>query len=270
MKSKKELEEDEYVKRETALMTSLDASNKGFQMMAKLGYKPGSGLGKGASGRTEPIQLAMKEDKSGIGLENEKKRKFREEMEKIKKRAKVEDGQKLDYREQTRLEKEANRAEGQFKGAQRVIENIESQVEEDREDAAKSEMNGKAEGTSPIDKLPLKSIDVVWRGLIRHRRQKEAESTMKRIVRDAYESDDDDDILGDSELRWRKQQTYVEEDLDEEDEELDEFNALEPQERLRRVVEYLRNKYNYCFWCMCRYPDEQMEGCPGITEEDHE
>jgi hypothetical protein len=250
-------------------MTSLDASNKGFQMMAKLGYKPGSGLGKGASGRTEPIQLAMKEDKSGIGLENEKKRKFREEVEKSKKRAKAEEGRKLDYREQTRLEKAANRAEGQFKGAQRVIENIESKTAEDQEDAAKSDMNGKAEGPSPIDKLPLKSIDVVWRGLIRHRRQKEAESIMKRIVRDVYESDDED-VLGDFKPRRRKQQTYVEEDLDEEDEELDEFNALEPQERLRRVVEYLRNKYNYCFWCMCRYPDEQMEGCPGITEEDHE
>lgn len=269
MKSKKELEEDEYVKRETALMTSLDTSNKGFQMMAKLGYKAGSGLGKGASGRIEPIQLNMKEDKGGVGMENEKKRKFREEVEKTKKRAKAEEGQKLDYREQMRLEKEERRTESQFKAAQRAVENIECKIEEEKEDATKSNVNGTADSISFIDKLPLKSIDVVWRGLIRHRREKEAEKAMKRMVRDAYESDDEG-VLADSRSRHQKRHTFVEEDLDEDDEELDAFNALEPQDRLRRVVEYLRNKYNYCFWCMYRYPDEQMEGCPGITEEDHE
>ena len=61
-----------------------------------------------------------------------------------------------------------------------------------------------------------------------------------------------------------------EEEFDEEDEELEAFNALEPKERLRRLVEYLRDEYHYCFWCKFKYPDEGMEGCPGLTEDDHD
>jgi len=61
-----------------------------------------------------------------------------------------------------------------------------------------------------------------------------------------------------------------EEELEEEDPELDEFNAMEPAERLRRLVEYLRDTYHYCFWCKYQYPDGTMDGCPGLTEEDHD
>jgi len=32
----------------------------------------------------------------------------------------------------------------------------------------------------------------------------------------------------------------------------------------------LREEFNYCFWCKCTYPGEDMEGCPGLTEEDHD
>ncbi|KAG7435966.1 G patch domain-containing protein 11 [Fusarium oxysporum f. sp. raphani] len=60
------------------------------------------------------------------------------------------------------------------------------------------------------------------------------------------------------------------EDLDEEDEELDQFNELEIGERLKSVLEYLREKHQYCFWCKMAYPDAEMEGCPGLTEEDHD
>ena len=60
------------------------------------------------------------------------------------------------------------------------------------------------------------------------------------------------------------------EDLEEEDDELEAFDALDPDERLRRVVAYLRARFRYCFWCKSRYPDEDMDGCPGLTEEDHD
>lgn len=40
-----------------ALTTPLPASNKGAAMLAKLGWSPGSGLGKRASGRTEPVNV---------------------------------------------------------------------------------------------------------------------------------------------------------------------------------------------------------------------
>jgi len=278
VKSKMELEEDELAKRETALMTPIDASNKGFQMMTKLGYKPGSTLGKAADARTEPIRIAMKDDKSGIGVENEKKRKFREAMEARVKRTKAEETHKVDYREQMRLEREEAKIEGQLKNAQKAIENLENkrgngpQVVEQETDAHTEE---DVDGSSVVDKLPLKSIPVVWRGLIRQRRQQEAERSRQRLFKDHLQrvSEDDSDeegLLGDSKPGRTNGRVFVEEDVDEEDEELDEFNALQAQERLRRVVEYLRERYHYCFWCMYEYPDEQMEGCPGLTEDEHE
>ena len=60
-------------------------------------------------------------------------------------------------------------------------------------------------------------------------------------------------------------------ELEEDDEELDAFNALEPAERLRKLVLFLRETYRYCFWCKYAYEtDLELEGCPGLTEEDHD
>jgi hypothetical protein len=62
----------------------------------------------------------------------------------------------------------------------------------------------------------------------------------------------------------------VELEEDEEDEELEAFNELSAEERLTRVVTYLRDKHHYCFWCKYQYETAEMEGCPGLTEEDHD
>jgi hypothetical protein len=67
----------------------------------------------------------------------------------------------------------------------------------------------------------------------------------------------------------RIQHTLVE-DLEEEDPELDEFNAMEPNERLQKLVEFLREQYYYCFWCKFTYQDQEMGDCPGTSEEDHD
>ena len=46
-------------------------------------------------------------------------------------------------------------------------------------------------------------------------------------------------------------------------------NQLE--ERLERLVTYLRNEHTYCFWCAVKYNDQQDldEHCPGPEEDDH-
>jgi hypothetical protein len=57
--------------------------------------------------------------------------------------------------------------------------------------------------------------------------------------------------------------------LEEEDGELEEFEGLSAREKLERLVGFLREKYWYCFWCKWRYEDEAMEGCPGLSEDEH-
>lgn len=264
-KPKAEIAADESAAREAALETALDSSNKGFRMMAKLGFKQGETLGTRADARAEPIRVTMKEDRGGIGLDAERKRKLRDEAEREGKKVKAEEG---DYRERVRVEREVKRLEGMVIGAMSVAERLDEgrdmQAWEDDDRPQKDK--GKPPST---EARGLKNINLLWRGLVKHRREKEREKRMKYDLYQSlsrlptYEDPDEDK---DDKLAFGKE----EEEVDEDDSELECFNALDPLDRLMRIVEYLRQTYHYCFWCKYQYSDSEMDGCPGITEEDHD
>lgn len=244
-------------------------------MLSKLGFQEGTALGSknNLDARLEPIGLEMKDNRGGIGLDTEKKRKFREEAESEAKRVKAEEG---DFRERIAKEREAERLERQVGAAMRVAERMD---EEEGGAGVAAEMapvieekEGLVQDTVAKPKaarVPLKQINVLWRGLARERELKERERRMRydllqSLSRNASYNDPNDD-------EQEKQAFGVEEEsVEEEDPELEEFQALEPAERLQKLVEYLRERYHYCFWCKYRYEDEKMEGCPGLTEEDHD
>ena len=216
--------------------------------MTKLGFKPGAALGVSSNpnARTEPLGISVKEDRGGVGMLNERKRKFRDEVERVDKKQKADEG---DYRERISREREEKRVEGMFWGAMRVLEGLEQ-----------------SEGG---DRVPSQKVNLLWRGLVRERREKERErrarydlhqSLSKSAAYDSFEEDEQD----------RQALGREEEDVDEDDKELDEFLGLEGKERLRRLVEYLRQEHRYCFWCKSKYKDEEMEGCPGLEENDHD
>ena len=276
IKPKAEQAADEAAAREAALSRSLFTdlgaapTNKGLAMMAKMGFKPGVALGSkdNAGARTEPITISMKEDRGGIGLDSEKKRKFREEVEKEGKRVKTEE---TEYRERLRKEREEARLEGQAGAAMRVAERLDGEKEEN----AVGTGTGGGLTKRKISTKPLKQINVLWRGLVRKREEKERDRRMRYDLQqslsrlptydDPDEDRDDKKALGKDHI----QHTLVE-DLEEEDPELDEFNALDPADRLEKLVRYLREEHNYCFWCKYTYQDKEMEGCPGLTEEEHD
>lgn len=301
-KSKAELAAEEEARREAALSQSLIASqpkSKGLAMMAKMGFTGGAlgkrkdaaaataataaaagagddgGEGVGGGGMTEPIRISIKDGREGIGLESERKRKLREAAEAAGEKAKRAKADEGEYRERLRREREEKRWEGQVAGAQKVAERMAAEAEETVDG---EEGDGRGEGPGRgLASRPLKSIPVAWRGLVRAREEAERDRRMRYDLEqglsrlptyeDAEEDEDDKKALGKAEART----TYAAaEDLDEEDAELDEFNALPADERLRRLVQHLREKHNYCFWCKCTYPDDTMEGCPGLTEEDHD
>lgn len=60
---------------EESLKKPIEDQNKGFQMLAKMGYKPGQALGKKISGNEtekrliEPIGISIKSDRGGLGRE---------------------------------------------------------------------------------------------------------------------------------------------------------------------------------------------------------
>lgn len=250
-KSKAEIAADTAAARDNALHTALPNSSKGFQMMAKLGFKPGNALGASTNvnARTEPLSLAVKEDRGGVGLENEKKRKFREEAAATaqgEKRIMVEEG---DYRERVGREREEKRLDGLCWGAMRVLEGLEQ-----------------PEGS---EKVPVKKINVLYRGLVRERKLQEDERRMRYDLHQSLTRDPKYEDPGEDEHDKQALGTE-EEELEEEDEELDGFLSLEAKERLKKIIEYLRAEHLYCFWCKCSYDDRTMDGCPGIEEDDHD
>lgn len=253
--------------REKALAAELDSSNKGAKMMAKMGFKGGA-LGKTENARTRPIEIQMKDDRTGIGMENEKKRKIREAAEAMNANEKRVKLTEEEYRERARLEREEKRQEGQMWSAMRTLEGFED--EGAAGEGPPDGEDGKADQSAKKTKaVPLRSINLLWRPLVRQRLERDRERRMRNDLaqslsrRNDYndESGDEDDklVFG----------TEVEEDLEEEDEELDEFQALPTGERLDKILAYLREKYHYCFWCKFRYTDEEMDGCPGLTEDEH-
>jgi len=279
VKSKAEKAAEGAAARDAALATSLlsnpstVSSNKGLAMMAKMGFKPGAALGSGnPDARTEPITINMKDDRGGIGMDSEKKRKFREEYEKEGKKVKAEEGE---YRDRVRREREGLRLEGMVANAMRIAERMATENEEE-EALRNGEGGDKVNGVErKISVKPLKQINILWRGLIRRREEKERDRRMRYDLQQSLSRlptyDDEDEEKEDKRALGKNATQYnLVEDLEEEDPELDEFNALPPAERLQKLVIYLRKEYNYCFWCKFTYPDKEMEGCPGITEEDHD
>ena len=66
MKPKKVIEKET---RDKGLSTALSSDNKGFRLMAKMGYKSGEGLGKNNTGRVEPVPINLKPSRTGLGRE---------------------------------------------------------------------------------------------------------------------------------------------------------------------------------------------------------
>jgi Domain of unknown function (DUF4187)/G-patch domain len=285
-KSKSELAAEEATKRDEALARStLDPASKGFRMMAKLGYTPGTVLGKpkdvngGGAGLLEPVGVEMKEGRGGVGADAEKKRKLREEIE-----AKVEGEKKrkvgeVEFRVRQAAEREERRKVGLVVGAQRVAEGLEEEEENGMggngavEDGGVVMTDSEKRGNKRARK-PLSRVNVLWRGAIKQRELAERD---RRIRYDLHQSlsrlptyEDADEEKEDKIALGKRDTEEVDLDLDLDDRELDQFDALESGEKLQTLVQYLRDRWHYCFWCKYRYEDSNMEGCPGLAEDDHD
>lgn len=236
-------------------------------MMAKLGYKPGDSLGKSKDARKEPVPIVFKDDRAGIGLESDRKRKAREDFEEARqaaKRAKEEEGDFLEERKQRQKEK---KAETDLDNAQRTAERLFDKEAEEK-------------GTATVEETPLERINLSWRGRVRRRFEKQREKKEKREVNYSLTSrlptlapDDDDDDNDTKTALGRDVSSFyttIENDFEDDDPELADFEALPVFERLQQILVYLRETYKYCFYCGYQYPDVAMDGCPGVTEEDHD
>ena len=65
--------------RAEGLARPLDCANKGFQLLAQMGYEQGKGIGKDGAGRLEPVAIEIKSKRAGLGVDEGKKRRRQEE-----------------------------------------------------------------------------------------------------------------------------------------------------------------------------------------------
>jgi hypothetical protein len=266
-KTKAEREAEAEEAREAALATALPETNKGFKMMAKFGFKQGDTLGKSEDARKEPIRVDLKGDRSGIGLESEKKRKFREQWEAADREAKRSKEEEGDYIEIRRLEAKEKKAERDLDNAQRTAERLTEKQAEDK-------------GTPLPAEKPVKDVNVLWRSRARKRAVIMHEKQQRRELNNSINSRlptlaaDDEDEEDDSKVAQGRDlapfYTSLENDLEDEDSELAEFEALPVEQRLLKVLIFLRDEFHYCLYCGYQYPDAELEGCPGVSEEEHD
>ncbi|CAG8489388.1 21230_t:CDS:2 [Cetraspora pellucida] len=195
----KPLREREKESREQGLSKRIDdnADSPGLKLLKKMGYEIGKPLGKDSSGITEPINIEMKSDKSGLGLSSELKQKAEAELSRKAKRAKISEESFIERVRKEQVEKKIN---AQLNKAQKVCETLD---------------------------------------------------TRKGIM---------DNIF------------WLSKENEESDEETSEFEQLSSAEKLDNILKYMREKYNYCFWCGCEYSNvEELEQlCPGIEDDDHD
>lgn len=57
-------------RREEGLSEAVSTSNKGFAMLAKMGYKKGEAIGKSSSGIVVPLSITVKTNRHGLGRES--------------------------------------------------------------------------------------------------------------------------------------------------------------------------------------------------------
>ena len=104
----------------------LQQSNKGFQLLSKLGYQ-GGGLGKSSRGTTEPINVIadhVKNDASGIGVNEAKKRKLEEKEETRRQQSNLQHSLMVDFKQNQMRKSFESKSNSILKSCLRIIEEL--------------------------------------------------------------------------------------------------------------------------------------------------
>ncbi|TKX23520.1 hypothetical protein C1H76_4590 [Elsinoe australis] len=308
VKSKRELEHERLLRLEKGLRTDQlgnsstgadgddwgeaksKSKSKGAAMMARLGYTGGAlgkrkashtetgaegGVGQGGkvakTGQdeededtrlTEPIRVQIKANKHGIGHGGEEDpamKRAREALDREEERVKMLRSEMGGYRERNVKEGTEKRVEGQWWGAMRVCRTL-------------AEQDAEREGKNGIEGVRPREVDVSWRMVLYQdledgREREKMREKKRRLERDDEVDVDDKVAMGET---VESLPGLGEEEDPEEDEEMQDLLALSAEGKLMKTVLHLREKWWYCFWCKSRYDDKELDGCPGVTEEDHE
>ncbi|RPD61927.1 hypothetical protein L226DRAFT_560632 [Lentinus tigrinus ALCF2SS1-7] len=223
----------------------------------------------GPSRRVVPLAINEWEGKKGIGTR--KRAASPSAAERLAKMAKmVDDRAHGSFRDRAKQEYEERRANGRLRPAQRTCATLDEKagiqfnvlwLNPESPETFPEGLLDALDDPALVASIQRHQTDHSLEGRLRAKMQAEALRPLKSSLDDV----DADDGTEKAELR---QSPYSEEDL----QEAVQFLRLGAQDRLTLVLDYLRRKYAYCFWCGTQYEDaEDMDNnCPGPDEDAHD
>jgi len=256
---------------EEGTTTTASSSNKAMNMMLKMGFQIGQPLGRADEGpsfssgdgsksnahRTEPIPVHIWSGKEGLGRKKRAVSGTPDSTDQENQQQKHDD-----FRQRSQKMYEERRAEGRLHSAMKTLRALDEGL--GIEDNYLSLDPTDKQSFPPGWLLALGSdIGSIVQGSDHSRLR--VQMRADRLV-STKPDDSDDDI-----------DTIVEEldpvtlDPEQRDNVL-RYLGLSPTNRLTEVLDYLRTKHLYCFWCGARYKNkkEMEEQCPGIEESEHD
>ncbi|KAI0676863.1 hypothetical protein C8Q78DRAFT_961715 [Trametes maxima] len=221
--------------------------------------------------RKVPLAINEWEGKKGIGLRKRAASPSApERLAKMAKMAEVRDH--TSFRDRARQEYEERRAVGRLGPAQRTCATLDEKagiefnvlwLNPEHPEAFPDGLLDALDDPALVASIQRQRPDHSLEGRLRAKMQADALRPLRTALDDA-----DADADGEAEKGDLRKAPYSEEEL----EEALQFLRLNPQDRLTLVLDYLRRKYAYCFWCGTQYDDqEDMErNCPGADEDAHD
>ncbi|KAI0650018.1 hypothetical protein C8Q79DRAFT_900584 [Trametes meyenii] len=221
--------------------------------------------------RKVPLAINEWEGKKGIGLR--KRAASPSAPERLAKMAKMaEERDHTSFRDRARQEYQERRAAGRLGPAQRTCATLDEKagiefnvlwLNPEHPEAFPDGLLDALDDPALVASIQRQRPDHSLEGRLRAKMQADALRPLSTALDDV-----DADTDGEAEKGDLRKAPYSEEEL----EEALQFLRLNPQDRLTLVLDYLRRKYAYCFWCGTQYDDqEDMErNCPGTDEDAHD
>ncbi|ODN04330.1 G patch domain-containing protein 11 [Orchesella cincta] len=235
--SKQEKEKERVRSMEEALKVPISDTNKGFKMLEKMGYKPGTSLGaekidSAKRGIKEPISIEIRQGRGGLGKEQHEREKY-EETQRL--------GNPEEYRLRQQATAKMKEIMGDLRKAQFACRNLDEES-----------------GT-------LKPLEA-WYWPVTKKLTEVKTVDLEGYEKESTVDDDNEAVM----LAKKRRTEYVssEEESEEEDASVDD---VPNEQKLESVMDYLRSEYFYCVWCGVKYDNntDMTNSCPGMTREDH-
>ncbi|XP_031621220.1 G patch domain-containing protein 11 [Contarinia nasturtii] len=256
-------------RREEGLSAAISSDNKGFAMLAKMGYKQGDAIGRSSTGIVEPISIQIKSDRAGLGRAAAIKQleEYKERLRKTKSEAKSETStSSLHLFRQRMAQKNCDRQlEADLCKCQRACEKLDIDASIEKSVMAffwpKRNKGEPAETQEdPYDENDKKP----------KRLRKDSTSSDDSVAKKhfGHMSDSSDSSSSESEEEETRKIEEIPNEAPNTDDEEDEY---ETSEKVEMLTTYLRTTYCYCHWCGTHYEnvDDLEANCPGTTKDEH-